>query len=612
MAWSFIAQRAVTGEFLDWDVPLRLEGLEWQLSGPGSLKASLEPDVGALRASDGLLLLEEWGTLLHAEHGGIIRWSGILISSSFSGESWNIEAAGYSAYPHSRIYRGDYVQIQVDPAEVVGHIWNHIQSFPDSNLGVSVVGDSTPVRLGELAYATDENGTVLDLAIPHKQWFELFDLEWQGGPVHKVHVSDDLWNWLYNKGFQPGPVHPQYGESRIPPATWTEEFPWWESEILNLGWVGGPVRAQDVRPELFDYLRTHGWVGLSTDSQEQVYPPTTEPDPTLYPHDVWPALFALGWVGGPVRQVDVPEWIWSTLLGFGWTDPYPDGVSALYPPADQQVVGGLQSWETDLVNLGWVGGPVRRQDVSESLWNTLVKGNWRGRRDDPVEQVWYPNKRTLPLDENDVVVEAAPYELLWWESPNCGEEIADLIERTPMDFVERHRWDEAHENIIHEIELGYPRIGRRRDDLLFEQGVNVIEVVTVESNGDEFANSVIGLGAGEGRAVLRRETGLRDGRLSRDHLYADKAVTDPAQMDARIAAELAARKAAIRITSLSVIDHPSAVLGSWQLGDDVLVRAHLPWLGEIEMWVRITGWSLTGETTATLSVSRSDLFHYGG
>ncbi len=497
MSWSFIAQRAVTKEFLDWDVPLTLEGLEWELSGPGSLKASIAPDVGALRASDGRLLLEEWGTLLHAEHGGIIRWSGILISSSFSGDTWSIEAAGLSTYPHARIYRGEFSRIGVDPADAVKHIWGHIQSFPDSDLGVSVVGDKTPVRLGELAYATDENGVRLDLAIPHKEWAELDRLGWVGGPVSKIHVSDSLWTWLLNHGFTrtDDPV-----ETVVPPTSWSDEFPWWEVELLNLGWVGGRVHKEHVRIELFNYLFGHGWRSLSLD--------------------------------------DLP----------------PD-YNVLFPPADAEEV----------------------------------------------------------LQDDDTVHEAAPYALLWWESPNCGEEIADLIERAPMDFVERHRWDEDHENIVHEIELGYPRLGRRRDDLLFEQGVNIVgSPVVIDSNGDDFSNSVIGLGAGEGRAVLRRETGLRDGRLIRDHLYTDKAITDPAQMDSRIAAELAARRADLRITSLSVIDHPAAVLGSWQLGDDVLVRAHLPWLGEIEMWVRITGWSLTSETTATLSVARSDLFHYGG
>lgn len=365
--WTFIAQRAVTAEFLHWDLPIEIDALEWELSGPGSFSGTVAPDVGALRGDDGRLLLEEWGTLLYAESGGQIRWGGVLIQSSFSGESWKIEAAGFSTYPHAVTYRGEFSRIGVDPAEAFTHVWEHLQSFPDSDLGVTVTGDSTPIRLG--------------------------------------------------------------------------------------------------------------------------------------------------------------------------TPGNPDA--------------------------------------------------------DPVE-------------------EAKPYELVWWDSPNCGDELDDLAKTTPFDWVEAHRWDDLGEDIVHEVRIGYPRIGRRRDDLSFVQGDNVTSVVTVESNGDDFANSILGLGAGEGQAMLRRETAVRDGRLRRDFVYADKAVTDGDRLDALIAAELNARRAALRVESLDVIDHPNAPIGSWQIGDDVLVRASLPWLGEIEVWVRITGWALTGEDSASLTVVRSDLFNYGG
>ncbi len=370
MAWSFIAQRALTKEFLDWDVPLELEGLEWQLSGPGSLKASIAPDVGGLRASDGQLLLEEWGTLIHAEHDGVIRWSGIVISCSFEGEKWSLEAAGYGTYPHAVTYGGDYSKIAVDPAEVFRHIWEHIQSHPDGNLGVRVVGATdTGTRLGT-------------------------------------------------------PAIPKVGE-------------------------------------------TEG-------------------------------------------------------------------------------------------------------------------------------------------------KDAEPYELLWSESVNCGDELDELTKLAPLDWVESHYWDPTKEEILHDVQLHYPRAGRRRDDLVFVQGDNVTNVVVIESNGDDFANEIVGLGAGEGRAMLRRTTAVRDGRLRRVHVVVNKAITSAPRLDSVIADELTARRAAIRISSINVMDHPNAPLGSWQLGDDVLVRAEIPWLGEVEVWCRVVGWSLTGEHTASLSLVRSDLYRYGG
>lgn len=432
MAWSFIAQRALTKEFLDWDVPLELEGLEWQLSGPGSLKASIAPDVGGLRASDGQLLLEEWGTLLHAEHDGVIRWSGIVISCSFEGEKWNLEAAGLSTYPHAVTYGGDYSQIQVDPAAVFRHIWAHIQSHPDGNLGVQVVGASdTGTRMGTPA-------------------------------------SSDLGNAIHKAA----------------------------EEIL--------VRLRDGEP-----------------------------------------IF--------------PNWTWWGMSGY----------VELFAPAIHDVY------------------------VSEGS---------------PADQiVWLEGYRDLhkPAD-------AEPYELVWSESVNCGEELDELTKLAPLDWVENHYWDDAKEDVLHEVQLHYPRAGRRRDDLVFVQGDNVTNVVAIESNGDDFANEIVGLGAGEGRAMLRRVTAIRDGRLRRVHVVADKAITDAARMDSVIADELNARKAAVRLSSINVMDHPNAPLGSWQLGDDVLVRAEIPWLGEVEVWCRVVGWSLTGEHTAALSLVRSDLYRYGG
>lgn len=468
--WTFIAQRAVTKEFLHWDVPIEIDSVEWELSGPGSLSGTVSPDVGGLRADDGRLLLEEWGTLLYAEADGQIRWGGIVIQSTFAGENWSIEAAGFGTYPHSVIYEGEFSQIGVDPAAAFRLIWEHVQSFPDSDLGVSVVGDVTPVRLG-----TD--------AVPG--WTEVF--------------LDGVWQ---KKDAVPA-------ARIVPDAT------------ANLA----------ASMTLSDASLTVD----AADAFAQVTPPF--------------------------------------LVSIGKEDVLVQSVSG-----------------------ATLGGLVRGQN------GTAATGHNTG------TSVTFTGTKTREVSELD----AEPYELLWWESTNCGAELDDLTKVAPFDWSESHRWSADREDVVHEVQIGYPRLGRRRDDLVFVQGDNVTNVVSVESNGDEFANTLLGLGAGEGRAMLRRSTGLRDGRLRRVATFSDKAINDPARLDALIADELNARKAALRITSVDVMEHPNAPIGSWQIGDDVLIRAELPWLGEIEMWVRITAWALTGDHTATLTVSRSDLFRYGG
>lgn len=369
MSWRYIAQRATTGEFLDLDLPIEREDLTWTLSGAGSLRGTVAPDVGALRAEDGSLLLEEWGTLIYAEADDEIRWGGILVSSQFNGETWSIEAAGFATYPHGLPYEGEFVQIGMDPTDAVREIWRHIQGYPNGNLGVVVNDVRTPVRLGT--------------------------------------------------------------------------------------------------------------------------PATTEPDG--------------------------------------------DG----------------------------------------------------GTRD----------------------VEAKPYALVWWETSDCGREIETLSSDTPFDFTERHHW--TGETVAHSIEIGYPRLGRRREDLVFVQGDNVSEVVVVEQDGDDFANAVIGIGAGEGPLSVHRSTAVQDGRLRRTAVYTDKTLSDDARMDQRIADELTVRRQNTEIRSVTVTSHPNAVIGSWDLGDDVLIQAEVPWLGEVALWCRITAWSLKDENTAVLTLARSDSFRYG-
>lgn len=362
--WRYIAQRAITGEFLDMDLPISRDEINWTLSGAGSLRGSVAPDVGSLRAPDGSLLLEEWGTLIYAEADGEIRWGGILISSSFDNEAWQIEAAGFATYPHGIAYTGHYTQPRVDPADVIRHLWQHVQSFPNAKLGVEVNGTKTPARIG-----------------------------------------------------------------------------------------------------------------------------------------------------------------------------------------------------------------------------TLASGS------------------------GDTAVKAEPYIMAYWEAKDVGQEIEALTKDAKIDFTETHFWDG--DIVRHRIDLHYPRAGRRRTDLTFIQGDNITEVVTPTLDGDDYANEVIGLGAGEGHLVLRRTIAVQDGRLRRSAVYTAKDITLAPRLDDRIREDLARRRNLLEINSITVANHPNAVIGSWALGDDILVQATLPWLGEVSLWCRITSWSLTSEDRAVLTLARSDSFQYG-
>jgi hypothetical protein len=169
----------------------------------------------------------------------------------------------------------------------------------------------------------------------------------------------------------------------------------------------------------------------------------------------------------------------------------------------------------------------------------------------------------------------------------------------------------ATRRIGHRIRVDYPRVGSRRRDLAFVQGENVTDVVTVTRDGDAFANTVYAVGQGEGEKSLRAEVAVRDGKLRRPYVYTDKAAGTSARLSALARAELARRALNVEVTSITVTEHPNARLAGWGVGDDILVQAELPWLGWVEVWSRVTSWSLAGENKATLTLVRSDSFNYG-
>jgi hypothetical protein len=206
-------------------------------------------------------------------------------------------------------------------------------------------------------------------------------------------------------------------------------------------------------------------------------------------------------------------------------------------------------------------------------------------------------------------IEAEPYVLAWWETTDCGQEIDKLAQETPFDYSEEHWWDGA--TIRHRVRVDYPRLGRRRTDLAFIQGDNITSVVPVTRDGDAFANTVLGIGKGEGAQSLRSEVAHRDGRVRRVAVYTDKAAGTSARLTSLTRSEWGRRQLLPEISSIDVMDHPHARIGSWNLGDDILVRADLPWIGWTEVWCRIVGWQQQGEAKATLTLRRSDSFSYG-
>lgn len=208
---------------------------------------------------------------------------------------------------------------------------------------------------------------------------------------------------------------------------------------------------------------------------------------------------------------------------------------------------------------------------------TTPPSQWVG---DPVEEV------SFETGSGELVeFEAGPFRLASWTTDDLGRVISDLAEETPFEFRERSYWNG--ESIENRLELGYPQLGVRRNDVRFHIGINVMAPPPLEEG--EYASEIWMQGAGEGRERLKTSSHLTQstGKMRRVHVVTDKSIKS------KVAATRAARPILDRLVgrydldTLEVIDHDLAPFGSFEGGDEVYVSGDAGWI-QVDHWVRIT------------------------
>ena len=209
-----------------------------------------------------------------------------------------------------------------------------------------------------------------------------------------------------------------------------------------------------------------------------------------------------------------------------------------------------------------------------------------------------------------VSFEAGPVKLNWWEVDDLGDFLDKLATEQDFDYVEKHAW--AGEFVSHRIEFGVPRIGKRRDDLRFVVGENVLVQPSEAFASGSYASEVIVRGAGEGRVMIRgfaSRTG--EGRLGRTVIVEDKSIKSVTAANLRARKELAMRSGNAEISDIIVkemTDHSYPRLGAWQEGDDIELFGEGEW-GSESAWYRVLTTTITPNdlSAARLAVVRADM-----
>ncbi len=174
------------------------------------------------------------------------------------------------------------------------------------------------------------------------------------------------------------------------------------------------------------------------------------------------------------------------------------------------------------------------------------------------------------------------------------------VEAAGMEWHEWSGWNSDHTKVLKEIRV-VPRVGRKQDGLRFVEGDNIIDKVVIEDDSSEYANTVVGIGAGEGRASLRVTFSVPDQRRRKVHVLDAKQVTKKSVLEKMVRDELGRRSRKLIVDAIRVdADHPNAGRGTFGVGDTILVETEVGWLGRQRLWHRIVEIEWVGLNVADL------------
>lgn len=185
--------------------------------------------------------------------------------------------------------------------------------------------------------------------------------------------------------------------------------------------------------------------------------------------------------------------------------------------------------------------------------------------------------------------DSAPYSLAWWEAPFFGEEVDSLRVEAEFEYRERTFWADRNKldfRMAVDIEAD---IRVRRHDIKFEDGVNIALPLKVRDDEQVFANHVIGLGAGEGRDMVRAESRASNNRLYQAEYVSAKDVRDANRLKALTEAHVGMFSSGVaQVDEVTVWDTPGyASMATLRPGDEVFVESRFT-QPHVNIWRRVT------------------------
>lgn len=197
------------------------------------------------------------------------------------------------------------------------------------------------------------------------------------------------------------------------------------------------------------------------------------------------------------------------------------------------------------------------------------------------------------LDGGSIRIEAADFPDSWKEAQELANEYG--FELTTQTVYRAGRPD-------YRVQAHYPRAGKVRDDLVFQQGANIRSELVPDRVG--YASQFLGRGAGEGVDAIRHNLTRIDKRARRNKVVARPSAKTTARLRAEVDSEARASNGSLQIPSIVVTDSTFAPMWSWSPGDSIYVQGYIPHVGRYGGWHRIKSWRLLSEYEAELFLEK--------
>lgn len=143
-----------TEDMLDPDLPLSGVRVTREKNGIGRLTASLPPEY-EMERSDGIKVIREWSTAIYVQIDGLAFDGFLVVETESDNETLELDCVGWIGYgadqpwpDRSRSFNKGNVKV----SEVIDRIWDEVQRYSTSNIGLDTdLGSGWP-RIGNPIY----------------------------------------------------------------------------------------------------------------------------------------------------------------------------------------------------------------------------------------------------------------------------------------------------------------------------------------------------------------------------------------------------------------------------------------------------------------------------